>query len=678
MTIRSLWVICVVFGIVIETIAGSDLDALPEGVKRLGSISFRNRQGVNGVGFSPDGKRLASVGWGDSIRIWDVESGQQLQRIQPAGMSFAAVYSPDGTKLASIGSSQVRLYDLQANKLVFESQLQSERITGIAFAPDGLTFATAGSKEEIILWDVETGDDLLHLHTVEGGQDVHPLAFSPNGDQLASCDKRGTIRVWNLKTGAYQSWQSKGKRSAKSLAFVDEGKLVANSNLFDRNQRRMVAGIYVYNVNDGSELGKFSDPKLDSNADLPFVLTSDRSRLVSLTQNQIVVWDVATRKVINVIPRRQTQSYQRTHGVAISPDGRILATDAGTHKVYLHDLETGKELHPDRNSHHGGVLSIAVSNNDQLVASGGEEGSVQLWNAKSLQHQRSFSVSNNWIRAVNFFPDRERILAVGEFNNPKKQGFEGVAFIVRISDGKVLRRIELPDRGMQAVLSKDGKRMMVALGLGMDFGMGERNSQAPKLGIWDLTTDTKPTLFDTKNGEAKQIMLDESANQCWIVGSQMTSLWDLKTGKQVSKKRFEPTPGYSPRRLTPSGKELLFGQDVYSRRRQDSKGFLKCLNLGSSDPHWSHEFVQARVSDIAISDDGRLYAAYVRSNQFENRKPNRLILGRAASGQILQQFEIDDGNARSLRFSHDGKRLYSGMDRGDILVWDVANVVTNN
>src|SRR5579859_443959 len=65
---------------------GSDLhgDPLPAGARaRLGTIRFRYGSTVVRLAASPDGKRLASLGTDQIIRIWDVADGRQLRAISP-------------------------------------------------------------------------------------------------------------------------------------------------------------------------------------------------------------------------------------------------------------------------------------------------------------------------------------------------------------------------------------------------------------------------------------------------------------------------------------------------------------------------------------------------------------------------------------------------------------------
>src|SRR5207244_3727335 len=76
-------------------------DSLPPGaVARLGAPHLRHEARVTCVAFSPDGKRLASGGYDNLVRVWDVTTGKESLRL--AGYDntvYAIVFSPDGKLL---------------------------------------------------------------------------------------------------------------------------------------------------------------------------------------------------------------------------------------------------------------------------------------------------------------------------------------------------------------------------------------------------------------------------------------------------------------------------------------------------------------------------------------------------------------------------------------------------
>src|SRR5437660_11828465 len=87
---------------------------------------------VSGVAFSPDGKTLASAG--DTIKLWDVASGQELKTFR--GHFFSSVtFSPDGETLASGSDDKtIILFDVATGRELRTFRGHSRDVTSVAFS----------------------------------------------------------------------------------------------------------------------------------------------------------------------------------------------------------------------------------------------------------------------------------------------------------------------------------------------------------------------------------------------------------------------------------------------------------------------------------------------------------------------------------------------------------------
>jgi WD40 repeat protein len=68
--------------------------------------------------------------------------------------------------------------------------------------------------------------------------------------------------------------------------------------------------------------------------------------------------------------------------VAISPDGRILASSGGDKVIRLWDVASGQPLRVIH-GHTDWVLTVAFSPDGSLLASAGAEKTIRLWHVRS-------------------------------------------------------------------------------------------------------------------------------------------------------------------------------------------------------------------------------------------------------------------------------------------------------
>ena len=150
---------------------------------------------VDGLAVSPDGKILA-VSLRMEIKLLSIE-GEELFSLTGHGHQiFALAFSPDGKTLAS-GSldNTIRLWDVATGQLLQILTGHTGTVNGVGFSPDGRLLASASDDTTIRVWDVASGTQLqtLYDHTEAATSAV----FSPDGTMLAtgSYDK---MQLWSV------------------------------------------------------------------------------------------------------------------------------------------------------------------------------------------------------------------------------------------------------------------------------------------------------------------------------------------------------------------------------------------------------------------------------------------------------------------------------------------------
>jgi Tol biopolymer transport system component len=302
-------------------------DGLPPGaIARLGKRADPGY--FMTVIWSPHGKMLASAGFLNPIRVWDVATGKETRRFAGCEDQVFA-WSPDGKTLASGWSTKgtaIHLWDVMTGKEVrrlvdHDAKWQNYYFDSIAWSPDGTTLASSSFVEKSVrLWDVATGNEIRRL--VGHAGHVQSLAWSPDGRLLASGSDDETIRLWNPGTGKEIRRLTSAERDVSVVAWSPDGTMLASA-----------------------ARGKF-----------------------------IYLWDARTGKQV----RELGGHHDWVSSVAWSPDGKKLAS-ADYDTLHVWEATTWRECRSflgDRNK----IGAVAWSPDSMRIASVGDNGpTILIW-----------------------------------------------------------------------------------------------------------------------------------------------------------------------------------------------------------------------------------------------------------------------------------------------------------
>ena len=201
---------------------------------------------IHSVAFSPNDITIVGGSWDGKVHLWNVKTGQ-YKRLQIENDSQSStvnnrgyitrrdyvtsvIYSPDGTQIASaIDENTVRLWDVATGKQINSFIGHTDLIHSIAFSPDGTTIASVSRDKTVRLWDVTTGKEKTTLVGHTDG--VYSVAYSPDGKTIATGAwyKDNMVRLWNATTGTPKT-PLRNQDIVLSIAYSPDGTTLATAN----------------------------------------------------------------------------------------------------------------------------------------------------------------------------------------------------------------------------------------------------------------------------------------------------------------------------------------------------------------------------------------------------------------------------------------------------------------
>jgi serine/threonine protein kinase/WD40 repeat protein len=329
------------------------------------------------VEFSADGKHLLAVARDRVLSAWPVSATPEKRYLDGHQRGVPAItFSADGRRLASVSKDlAVKVWDVESGDISQVCLGHAMPVEAVAFSPNGELLATGDVGGVVRLWDASTGKPLSQMGDSGVPGQIWRLQFDPTGTHLVAAGTHG-LAVWAIHTHGSPTEKLVDRLEwprvydlaihphEDKLAFLDQSKS-------DRSGR-----IFVY------DLFRAQDPQMlaiRARVQLRGLQFDPASGnlLYPTPEGTIGVWDLQRGG-------RATGTAQKASHIAVSADGRWIATASPEYEVVVYDRTSDQPVLtlPAESSE---IWCLAWSRDGTRLAASLSDGGVVVWNLEEIR-----------------------------------------------------------------------------------------------------------------------------------------------------------------------------------------------------------------------------------------------------------------------------------------------------
>lgn len=597
--------------------------------------------------FTPQGSRIVAGGLDGIVYIFDVESGEELRQFighEDAVMSVAV--NVDGTRIAS-GSLDhtVRIWDMVTGQEQYVLEGHTGVVLDVALSADGL-YAVSSSADELFtstnddvedrtvrVWDLRTGEQQALIQPPPGY--IRTIAIGPESNFVLSgtwnSTDGGVLNLWDIRTGRARGAFYGHTDIISGVGFSPDSNTIYSTS-WDRTLR-------VWDVSTAIEIQRFEgfDDRLlnlsiSSNGEYALLSSGNFGGDAILPEREAAedtsIWliDLKSRDEI----RRFEGSDEWIWSMDISSDDRYAVSGSGPlrlpgeeYNVRLWDVETAEVLHT-MDAHTATVEGVAFSPDDSMIASGGWDGQLILWDVETGALIRQFG---------------------------QESGSHGFTTTTDEESGE---DVHTPIRVNSVAFHPDGTILASSAGNGT-------------IVFWDVNSGDQIRLIEAHSGEIPKIEFSPDGTQLISASADQTVvLWDTETGEQI--RQFVASDNDEGLSHDSSANDVTFSPDGSMVLSSSWDSTLRLWDVATGTEINRFAGHSGATFGVDFSPDGQSFVS--------GGADTTVRVWDIASGQELIRYNGHQDWVSEIQFTSDGNAVIVADQKNIMIMWQVPRNTT--
>lgn len=454
---------------------------------------------VNAVAVTVDGQRAVSASMGNTLKVWDLETGHEVRTLMghTAGVSAVAVTGDGRLAVSASWDTTLKVWDLTSGAEIRTLEGHAGPVHGVAVALLRQRVISASHDQTLKIWDLEAGHEVgsLQGHTAS----VSAVAVTADGGRAISASADNTLKIWDLNTGQVTRTLQGHSVRALAVAVTTDGQRAVSA---------FADGILkVWDVASGREISTLHG---HTGGVLSIAIDVDDQRAVSASADgTLKVWDLGSGRETQTL----TGHAGGVLGVGISRYGKQRAVSAcADHTLKVWDLDSSHEI-PTTRVHAGGVLAVAVAPDGKRAVSASRDYSLKVWDLSTGDLIFTLLGHSNVVNSVAVTVDSRHAVSASADNTLK---------VWDLDSGREIQTLQ----GHVSVVS--------AVGVAVNSQRAVSACFDNTLKLWDLTSGRE---LRTLQGHAARIlgvaMMADGERAVSASWDRTLKIWDLDSGRVI-------------------------------------------------------------------------------------------------------------------------------------------------